>query len=470
MFPDRRDLSGQIYRQLRAAILDGRLRAGDPLLPTRELALQLAVARNTVAVAYERLAGEGFVSGRVGAGTFVSGAIPSGDSDFATPVSALAARAVWDAIPDPPDMSVDSPEFDFRAGLPDARLFPYETWRRLVARELRPGAVGTGAYAGPAGHHGLRAAIARHIGVSRGVRADPDDIVITNGIQQALDLLVRVLLEPGAVVAVEDPAYPPPCHLFTTFGARVVAVPVDSEGLVVDALPDDARLVYVTPSHQFPLGMPMSLRRRMALLAWASRHEAAVVEDDYDSEFRFGGHPLEPLHDLDTTGRVLYVGSFSKTMLPTLRLGFLLAPPSLRSALHRAKHVSDWHTALPAQAALARFIDGGYFARHLRKMRNEYRARFRRIAEVLTRDFGRWLIPIPSAAGMHLSARCHDGTLQDWRAVVHRARAAGVGLHSLWPYNIDDTRPGVVLGYGAIPADRIDKGLDRLRRCLEEAG
>ena len=200
-------------------------------------------------------------------------------------------------------MSDLNADFDFRPGVPDASRFPYSTWRALLAEQLRPGAVGSAAHIDPAGVGALRTAIARHVGVSRAVRAVPDDVFVTSGSQQAIDLIARVLLEPGERVAVEDPGYPPVRGAFTAHGAQVVGVPVDAEGLVTDALPDDARLVYVTPSHQFPLGVAMSLRRRLALLAWAERTGAAIIEDDYDSEYRYGGRPLEPLHSLDHTGR-----------------------------------------------------------------------------------------------------------------------------------------------------------------------
>jgi GntR family transcriptional regulator/MocR family aminotransferase len=302
-------------------------------------------------------------------------------------------------------------------------------------------------------------------------------VLVTNGIQQAIDLVGRALLEPGACVAMEEPGYIPPRLLFESLGARIVGVPVDGEGLVVDALPDDARVVYVTPSHQFPTGVAMSLRRRMALLSWADRHDAAVVEDDYDSEFRYAGQPLEPLQSLDRSGRVVYVGSFSKVMLPTLRLGFLVAPASLRHALHAAKFVSDWHTAVPTQAALAEFIDDGGLARHIRRMRNEYRVRHERIATELDGPMARWLEPIPSAAGLHLSAYLKDGGAEDIHRLVVRARAEGIELYDLnqratlvpagplsrqWP-----TRPVLLIGYGGIPTNRLDEGLRRLRGCLE---
>jgi GntR family transcriptional regulator / MocR family aminotransferase len=204
----------------------------------------------------------------------------------------------------------------------------------------------------------------------------------------------------------------------------VCHVRVDSQGIVVKALPADARLVYVSPAHQFPLGMPMSLSRRMELLTWASEHDAAIIEDDYDSEFRFGGRPIETLYGLDTSGRVLYVGTFSKTMMPAIRMGFVIAPPSLQAALRIARHVSDWHPPLATQAALAHFIDEGLLARHIRKMRTEYNARHERILQVLA-DQGGWLRPIESAAGLHLTALLPLGRHLSARAVLHRTDARG---------------------------------------------
>ena len=328
------DLSTKMYDQIRAAIVAGRVQPGQRLPSTRELAGRLAVSRTTVGVAFDRLLAEGFVHGRVGAGTFVS-ATPHPYTDERPATSPLRPRPVWDGLYEPLVMSDLDADFDFRPGVPDASRFPYSTWRALVAEQLRPGAVGSAAHIDPAGVGALRTAIARHVGVSRAVRAVADDVFVTSGSQQAVDLIARVLVEPGERVAVEDPGYPPVRGVFTAHGAQVVGVPVDAEGLVTDALPDDARLVYVTPAHQFPLGVAMSLRRRLALLAWAERTGAAIIEDDYDSEYRYGGRPLEPLHGLDHTGRVLYVGSFSKVLLPTLRLGFVVAPPPLHARCAR---------------------------------------------------------------------------------------------------------------------------------------
>ncbi|MEV5888139.1 PLP-dependent aminotransferase family protein [Nonomuraea fuscirosea] len=447
----RGDLAAQVYRQLLDAILDGRLRSGERLPPTRDLARGLKISRNTVALAYDRLVADGFLVGRAGAGTFVSAEPVRGR---AAPKGVVRPRPVWTDLPLP--QPVTPARYDFRAGVPDPRLFPMETWRRLVARELRVSAAG---YGDPAGHEPLRAAISRHIGLSRSVHAGPDDVLITNGAQQALDLIGRVLIEPGAVVAVEEPGYPPARLLFRSLGARVAGVPVDGEGIDVTAIPGEARVVYVTPSHQFPLGTPMSLARRAALLAWAERRRAVVIEDDYDSEFRFGERPLEPLQSLDRAGRVIYVGSFSKTLLPMLRLGFLVAPASLAPALRAARQLSDWHGELPTQAALARFIDEGLLARHIRKATREYAARNALIAEALAGDDR--LLPVPSTAGLHLCARlAPDVSVRPMPELAVESLAAYYGGST--------PEPGLVLGYGGIGRDAIPEGLRLLRSAIQQ--
>ncbi|GAA1281808.1 GntR family transcriptional regulator [Planotetraspora silvatica] len=464
------DLGGQIYRQIRAAVLDGRLRPGEPLSPSRELAQRLAVSRNTVTGVYDRLVAEGFAESRVGAGTFVRAGVSVPRRPGTPFAGTVGVRPVpmWSRIQAPrPDFLSDDPEYDLRTGIPDVRLFPYEAWRRLITRELRASAMGTGMHSDPAGLPRLRASIARHVGVSRGVRATPEDLIVTQGIQQALDLVGRVLLRPGDCVAVEDPGYPAPRELFRALGAEVVGVRVDAEGLLVDALPSRARIVYVTPSHQFPLGMPMSLERRLALLDWAASRDAVVIEDDYDTEFRYGGRPIEPLQSLDASGRVVYVGTFSKVMLPVLRLGFMVAPASLRHALRTAKFVTDWHSPQPTQAALAGFIDEALLARHVRRMRREYQARHERIATRLAQDFGDTLTLVPSAAGLHLAAWTAPGL--DARAITRRARSRGVGLYPLSRFQMDQGLPdGLVFGYGAIPLSAIDEALDLLRTVLED--
>ena len=459
----RGELSVQIYRQLLGAILDGRLQAGERLPPTRELAHRLGVSRNTVAVAYEQLTAEGVLVGRVGAGSYVSERIPLREAmPRRAPAGAVQPLQRWQSIPAPIELAPIAADYDFSVGIPDARLFPYTTWRRLVANEWRSPHAQHARYGRPEGYAGLRVAIARHIGLSRAVRADASDVLVTHGAQQAFDVIGRVLIAEGTCVAVEDPGYPLVERLFRSLGAKVVGVPVDEEGMEVESIPRQASLIYVTPSHQFPLGMAMSLRRRAALLAWAERRGAVIIEDDYDSEFRFDGRPLDPLQSLDRTGRVIYVGSFSKVLLPTLRMGFLVAPASLRPALLTAKQLTDWQGDVIAQAALARFIERGLLARHIRKVMRVYAARHTRILESLERWCGGRLRPIPSAAGLHLTAVA-DASPAHIRRAVDRARKHGVRVGVLSDYVFGTSREtGVVIGYGAISLSRIDDGLRQL--------
>jgi GntR family transcriptional regulator/MocR family aminotransferase len=465
----RKDLSGEIYRQVRRAILNGQLRPGDCLTPSRELARALAVSRSTVIVAYERLAAEGFVMSRLGAGTFVSeGLARAKRGTRSRSDGALRPRAIWGSTP--LRTAFERPaRFDFRIGLPDASLFPHRAWRRSVARALRSPDQAEGTYQHSAGQFRLRAAIAHHIGISRGVEASPDDIVVTSGTQQALDVLARVLLSPGDRIGVEDPGYVPPRHLFRSLGVRVVGVPVDHDGLVVDALPRGVRAVYVTPSHQYPLAVTMTLPRRQALLAWAERNDAAIIEDDYDSEFRFADRPLEPLQTLDTRGRVIYVGSFSKTLLPSLRMGFLVTPRSLQSAVHKAKFVSDWHTPTLAQTALADLIDDGGFARHIRRVNRIYHARHEMLVKAVRREFDDHLELIPSTTGLHIAALARTASVKQIAAVARRGAGAGVAIQTLSSFALRGTeRAGVVLGYGTIPTGLIEEGLRRLRRYFDD--
>lgn len=464
----RGDLGGEIYRQIRQAILDGRLKAGDRLPATRELAHSLAVSRSTVTAAYERLLGEGLAASHAGVATFVSDKIvrSSRKARRSGAVSTLQPRAVWDSVS--VLVAFDIPaKFDFRMGIPDATLFPHLTWRRAVARALRSSETAQAFYAASTGSHALRKAIADHIAVSRSVKAMPEDLIITNGTQQALDIVARILIEPGDAIAVEDPGYPPAVHLFRSLRARVVGVPVDGEGLVVDHLPSNARAVYVTPSHQFPLGVAMSLPRRRALLAWAERHDAAIIEDDYDSEFRFGGRPVEPLQTLDSSGRVIYIGTFSKTLLPALRLGFLVLPPSLHLAATKAKFVSDWHSSSLAQPALARFIADGSFARHIRKVGKVYDQRHAIVTATLERDFAEHLELVPSNTGLHVAALARSASVERIDSIARRAAGLGVAIQQLSNFAVHtQQRSGITLGYGAVETSKIDEGLRRLRKCF----
>ncbi|MFC6045570.1 MocR-like pyridoxine biosynthesis transcription factor PdxR [Nocardioides hankookensis] len=462
---ERGDRASAIYRALLDAVRAGRLKQGDRLPPTRALAQDLGVSRNTVALAYERLVAEGFLESRVGAGTYVTGqATPTPRT---TRTGALTPRPGWTFTPTPTSGTTQAPPYDFRSGIPDASLFPFDTWRRLVAAELRAGAHAPGRYADPAGHPDLRAAIARYVALSRGVTADADDVVVTHGTQQALDLVARVLVGPGDVVAVEDPGYPLARDLFASYGARVVPVPVDRDGLVVDLLPDDVRVVFTTPSHQFPFGPPLSRDRRRALLDVADRRGVAIVEDDYDSEFRFTDGPLEPLHALDEHGRVIYVGTFSKSLVPALRAGYLVAPSSLHEALRAARQLADGYGQPAQEVALARFISDGLLGAHLRRARAVYAERRALLLDGLDRRLGDRLEVMPSAAGLHLTAVLRDQGVADTE-VVAAAAAEGVAVEALSSYALGDGVPsGLVLGYGAASAGAITAGLERLAQVVQ---
>jgi len=451
---DRGDRAAALYRALRDAVRQGRLSPGDRLPANRVLAADLGISRTTVATVYERLAAEGFLEARVGSGTFVSAVA-------ATPprcaAGAVRPRSGWRWSAVPTSGASPPPAYDFRVGIPDPSLFPFETWRRMLAAEFRVGAHSPGAYAGPAGLRRLREAIAHSVAYSRGVRAVADEVVVTSGAQQALDIVARVLIEPGDVVAVEDPGYGFARDLLVSHGATVVPVRVDGEGLVVAELPERTRLVYTTPSHQFPLGVALSLARRRELLAFAARHDAAVVEDDYDSEFRFSERPLEPLHALDESGRVVYVGTFSKSLLPSLRTGYLVAPPTLVDALLAAKQLTDGFGPPQPQAALARFLEEGLLARHVRRAAKVYAERRELVLEALA---GLPVEVVPSAAGLHLALYAEVPA-----DLAARAREEGVVVETLAQHRSGPGRDGVVLGYGAAVTDTIRPGLARLARA-----
>lgn len=462
----RRGIAAQVYRQVRDAVLEGRLRAGDALPSSRELAQRLGVSRNTIVTAYDRLLAEGFLEAQQGSGTFVNKVIQA--QPASRPRSPLQARPVWDGIAESPEMTMPA-KFDFRPGIPDINTFPFARWQACWNRQPTRRVLRNGAHIGAAGDVRLRTVIAHHIGVSRGVMAQPSDVFITSGSQQAIELIARLLLEPGDTVAVEDPGYPLIRRAFLAHGCRVVGVPVDDEGLVVDELPDHARLVYATPSHQYPLGMTLSMSRRQALLAWADLRGAAVIEDDYDTEFRFGGRPLESLHRLDGGRHVLYVGSFSKSLLPALRLGFAVLPPSLHAAFRKAKQVSDWHTSVPLQGAVAQFIEDGHLVRHVRRTRQVYEQRHERIVEVLARDFSGLLQPIASHCGLHLAAML-ESTDTAWdRRIVAEAATRSLQLLALSPHYLSlPPRAGLLLGFGAVPLATIGQGMQCLREVVQQ--
>jgi GntR family transcriptional regulator/MocR family aminotransferase len=480
-----RESGRSLYLQLRAAIVDGRLRAGTQLPPTRKASEYFGVSRNTAVDAYDRLLSEGYLVARHGSGTYVADPIPLQAAPSSAPADPAArhrlngfwlrpdvvdAMGFWQDPPHRASAAVGTHAIDFRPALIDARLFPIEEFRRIVAAQLRGLERKPPRYVSPQGNQGtfrLRDAITQHIALTRAVVAGPDDVVVTSGAQQAFDLLARILVTPGeTVVAIEDPGYPPLRVAFAAPGATIVPVPVDAEGLVVEQLPTNASVICVTPSHQFPLGVTMSAARRAALIAWARAHDAVIVEDDYDGEFRYEGNPLQALRSADAADVVFYIGTFSKSMLSSLRLGFVVAPSWAMRTLVAAKNALDWHCSMPVQLGVAGFIAGGHLAQHVRKMRRRYRERREVLLGLLREQFGPWLEVVPSSYGMHVAVRAR--TPIDLEGVTEHLAAAGVQVHTLRRYYLGPPGPaGLVIGYGAVDGTEIRRGLGALRTALD---
>ena len=428
----------QLYLALRRAILTGVLPSGAQLPPSRTLAAGLGLARNTVIAAYEQLLAEGFVEGRVGAGTYVSCDLPEPPEmppdpnrrPSSVPPPPLAARRLPPA-PLLPGIHGTAACTTGRVSLDDRTL---QVWRRLTLRHLRrpdPRLLG---YADPHGAPALRQAIAAYLRAARAVRCEPEQVVVTAGAQQAIDLVLRVVLEPGAPVWLEDPCYPAVRAALTAAGARILPVPVDAQGLDVAAgiaAGPEARLAYVTPSSQYPLGVQLSMARRLELLAWARRVGAFVLEDDYDSEFRYAGRPLASLQGIDDGGRVIYVGTFSKVLFPGLRLGYAVVPTELLKPVLAARLLADWHPAALQEAVVADFLAEGHFAQHLRRMRRRYRAARDVLVAAVEEYAGRLLTVEVPEQGLKLLARLRPG-LRDV-ALAEAAAARGVVARPVSP-------------------------------------
>ncbi|HTJ28783.1 MAG TPA: PLP-dependent aminotransferase family protein [Candidatus Limnocylindria bacterium] len=465
----------QLYEGLRRAIVSGRLARGTRLPSTRALAEVLGVSRTTLTSTFAQLVSEGYLEAAVGSGTFVSTELPDETprgGAAATPresgpsfrLSAYGATLLEAEPLEPPRVPGT---IDFRDGRPAFDHFPYAAWRRCIARHLRGGTHAFDYSPDPAGLRPLREAIAAYLGRARAVHCDPADVVIVTGSQQAIDLVARILIEPRDVVALEDPGYPGAQRTFSAHGADVRGVPVDGEGLRVDLLREldgPVRLVYVTPSHQFPLGAVLPLWRRLELLRWAEQTEAIIVEDDYDSAYRYEGRPIPALQGLDTHGRVVYVGTFSKTMFPALRIGYVVAPRRLRDVVIAAKAFSDRQSPVLEQHALADFIAEGSFERHLRRMRVLYRERRAALLAALRRHIGEDAEVVGERAGMHLVVRLRG---VDEAALVQRARRAGVVLTSTRAHYLDGGLRGeFVFGFAEHTQETIDEGVARLAAAL----
>lgn len=470
------DLSGQIYRQLRDSIVDGRLQADARLPSSRALAAQLGVSRKTTLDVFERLVSEGFLVTRTGHGTFVApylDRIPLVQGRLDRPAldapTLAQPSAIWHSIPT--SLALPRPgttlPLDFLGGVTDKSNFPATAWRRCINHALRTQLQGRGSYRDPAGEQELRLAISRYLAFNRAVVSNWQDVIISQGAQQALDLIARVVIKAGDVVAMENPGYSPARACFTALGAEVVSVPVDEHGLITTALPQRAKLVYITPSHQFPLGMPMSLERRLALLQWAQHSGAVIIEDDYDSEFRFEGRPMETLKSLDGAGLVAYVGTFSKTIFPELRIGYVIAPSSLQATLHKAKQISDWHTCSLTQTALARFMLDGDFAKHLRRMQKQYVERRLCLLHHLQGPLAPWFDVVAPSAGIHMTALLKQDLSE--AEVIAAARADSIGLYGIAHfYSEAPKRPGLLFGYGNMNSQQIEQAMTTMLSILQQ--
>lgn len=475
----------QLYERLRAQILTGQLEIGSRLPSTRALASELGVSRNTTALAYELLQLEGYIESRVGDGARVARLqwervpqLSDRDSRLASDVDAVPQAPVFARRVHPLLMSpyvgesvigqASERRHVFRIGQPDVTHFPFETWARLVARRARQSLQDASLYQNAQGYLPLRVAIAAHIGITRGVHCSPEQIIITAGSQGALDLIARVLLDPGDLVWTEDPGYLGARGALLAAGATLAPVPVDREGLDVDAgrrLYPMARLAVVTPSHQFPTGVTMSLNRRLALLDWAREAQSWIIEDDYDSEYRYSGRPLEALQGLDDARRVLYVGTFSKVLFPSLRLGYLVVTPELAQGFVAARHFIDAHAPLLEQMALADFIAEGHFVRHLRKMRLLYADRRDTLVDALTRELGDLLEVTTPEAGMHLVAQLPPG--MSGEAIASRAAERGLRIQSVSRSSLRPLARGMLMfGFAGATPDELRAGVHTLAQAL----
>lgn len=493
----RQGLSRQLYQALRVRVLDGRLASGTRLPASRDLAAALSISRNSVVRAYDQLYAEGFIEGRVGDGTYVAQLPQAAVSvkKLSTKVSTgfstglpTALSTNWLDLPVVSSSKVihsgaldrveknhltlppSGPPRAFRVGVPAFDLFPFEVWAKLNAAFWRKPDLEQLCYGDPAGDARLRGLIAAYLRSSRGMQCSAEQIVITSGAQQGISLCAQLLVELGDGVGIENPGYRAAGHAFAVAGARLHGIAVDSEGIDCTELAglSDCRLAYVTPSHQYPTGVVMSLARRLELLAWAERTQGWIVEDDYDGEYRYSGAPLAPLAALDRQGRVLYVGTFGKVAFPALRLGYLVLPPGLVEAFSQRRAVDVRHSEVSTQAVMAEFMAAGHFQRHIRRMRRAALSRRNCL-------FAHWptniegIGSVPSvAAGLHLTVPVSSVARE--RELIEQAENVGVEVNGLSSYWLPDSqtpldqRAGLVLGFAAVPEPAIEAALARLRK------
>ncbi len=463
-----------LYASVRAEILNGHLRPGTRLPSTRDLATQYGLARGTIVNAFEQLKSEGYVEGTVGSGTYVNKIVPEFNFDVRTQQTASIRLPKRRAISEYAKHTLtlgtyeDTPTRAFRANLPALDLFPTNLWTKITLRCLRRITRRQLMGCGSLGYMPLRQAVAEYLGKSRGVRCAPEQVAIVSGVQEALELTARLLLNPGDPVCMENPGYPGAALVFQAYRGRISWIPVDDEGIMVSSLPSHrVRLIYVTPGHQFPLGTTMTLARRLQLLQWARKSGAVIFEDDYDGEYRYSGKPIPALQGLDDSGSVLYAGSFSKVLFPALRLGYAVLPADLVNRFEALQSLGSRHAALLEQLVLCDFIREGHFGRHLRRMRQVYAERLAiLLEESRTRLAG--LLEISTVeAGLQTTGWLTKG-------IQAKSAAAAAAKHNVEITPIDRyyagqaRSQGVQLGFAAFDGKEIRRGVRELAVALQE--
>ena len=470
-------LQRQVCHSVRRAVLDGVLEPGTRLPSSRALADDLRVSRTTTLQAYEQLLAEGYLQTRRGSGTFIAQPLPD---DLPLPASPqrpartkhprLSARGAALAATPGPARRIGGPPCAFRLGVPALDRFPLPLWSQLVSRRMRSMTPGHLDYGDSAGCLELRQAIADHLQAARGTTCIADQVVVVAGAQRGLQMISAMLLDPGDRVWLEDPGYPGARSALAQTGARIVPVRVDDQGLDVAAATrqsPNARLAYVTPSNQFPLGVPMSLMRRLALLKWATGAGAWIVEDDYDSEFRYATRPLPCLHGLDADGRVIYVGTFAKSMFPAMRLGFIVVPVDLVPHVQAMRRAADLHPPVLEQMALADFLRGGHYATHLRRMRSVYRERLEALESAAAEFCDGALRLRPIQSGLHAVADLDEA---DDERVCEEARNRGIEAAPLHIYHLGrPTANGLLLGFASTPPETLRRGMEQLAVAIDAA-
>ena len=468
-------LHQQIYSQLRLAILSGRLRSGQRLPASRMLAKSLGLSRTTIIQGYDQLISEGYLETRPGAGTYVCSQLPelsleAGTVDCQHQTDVPIALSINGQRIKQAQIKVFRKPFEisFRYGQPALDLFPTELWRKLLSKHCRTTTHWLDYADNSLGDWHLRRALANYLQHSRAVRCTPEQVIITNGSQQALSLITQLLVNPDDSVAVEEPGYRGARYILKASGAKLLPIALDRDGLIVDKLSEydtSPRLVYVTPSHQFPTGVLMSLHRRLALLQWAWKTDALIIEDDYDSEYRYGGRPIPSLQGLDNYGSVLYVGTFSKVLFPSIRLGYLVLPEALVDVFGKAKWLSDRQSPSLTQYALREFITDGHLERHIRKMRLCYSQRREALVNALHRHFGTGVEILGDNAGLHVMVKLPVNLSDD--EVIARAANVGVEMCSARiQYEVPCNTGEFVFGYTTIHETQIDEGIHRVAQAL----